>query len=528
VELNVAAHEVDEAPGDGEAEAGAAEAAGGGAIGLNELLKDALLEIGRHAGSSVGDREGERGPVFGVVEIDGDRDLADASELDGVAHQIDENLLETDGIAVNPFRGVGPDGPLPVEILLAGERSEDAIDLGEHGGEMNGEPFDGHAAGFDLRRVEQVVQDGELQFGGTPDGFDVGLLLGGEGRGDEQVEGAEDAIHGRADFVADVSEELRLGAVGQFGGGAGAAHAAGEIDEGQHERGEDANDAQHEGIAAARFAELRHDQLFRAREQKPAVGGAADGAVVELILNAFPKALRGRLGFARGGGGEHLHGVGYDVDAERDVGAIRRPVQQKRFEQAGFNEAGFRVTPAQSGQGGGSVRMRDLRRAGIAKRCLSAHEGQIRDADAGAGPIRFVGRAVDDGVVVLQPGLAHLHTPFVPGADRDQGPEVDLLRLESDLGTLGERDPFQAKAFAAGRFREDIDRVSLWPNAGDPEVIRGRAVDADAVDALIGRRNQAATAKQNEWSEEDRAQPDATTATRLAHTDASSVVGWRT
>ena len=66
-------------------------------------------------------------------------------------------------------------------------------------------------AGLDLGEVEQVVDDGQQGVGRGLDNLEVLPLLGVEVRVQGQLRHAEDRVHGGADLVADVGQELALG-----------------------------------------------------------------------------------------------------------------------------------------------------------------------------------------------------------------------------------------------------------------------------------------------------------------------------
>ena len=76
-------------------------------------------------------------------------------------------------------------------------------------------------AGFDLGEVEDVVDDREQRFAAGIDRLHVTVLLVVQRGFQQQAGHGDDAVHGRADLVAHVGQELRLGARGGFGGDAG-------------------------------------------------------------------------------------------------------------------------------------------------------------------------------------------------------------------------------------------------------------------------------------------------------------------
>ena len=98
--FQLSAHFVDDAAGDGEAEAGSSKAPGGRAVGLAEGLEDARLLVFRDADAGV--RDGElQGDRLGrsVNCIHRDHHLAAFGELDGIADEIDDDLPKYPGSA---------------------------------------------------------------------------------------------------------------------------------------------------------------------------------------------------------------------------------------------------------------------------------------------------------------------------------------------------------------------------------------------------------------------------------------------
>jgi hypothetical protein len=71
--------------------------------------------------------------------------------------------------------------------------------------------FERQLAGFDLREVEDVVDDRDQAVGRALDLLGVLTLLGGQGGFEQQAGGADDAVHRGADLVADRGQESALG-----------------------------------------------------------------------------------------------------------------------------------------------------------------------------------------------------------------------------------------------------------------------------------------------------------------------------
>ncbi len=81
--------------------------------------------------------------------------------------------------------------------------------------------FEPQLAGFDLREVENVVDDGEQRVGRALDGRGEAALARIELRIEQQLGHAEHAVHGRTDFVRHARQEFALGLARGFGDAAG-------------------------------------------------------------------------------------------------------------------------------------------------------------------------------------------------------------------------------------------------------------------------------------------------------------------
>ena len=213
LDADFALHERDELFGNGEAKAGAAVLARGGAVGLGELLEDAGHGLRRNSDARVPHFKA-RDEVLGVLFQPGHmyQHLALLSELDGVADQVGQNLPQADRVTTQTgghFR-FNPAGQL--NVLLVGAFSQH-LDAALHGlAQIEIDDFERKFSGFDFREVQDVVDDTQQISGAGADGFDVFPLLLGQPRVGQQAGHAGDGVHRRTDFVAHVGQELRLGA----------------------------------------------------------------------------------------------------------------------------------------------------------------------------------------------------------------------------------------------------------------------------------------------------------------------------
>ena len=87
---------------DGQAQAGAAEAAPGGAIGLLKGLEDKGMLVRRDTDTRIGHAQQQ---ITLAPPVEGDSGAALLGKLDGVGEKILENLTDLGGIAIDPRRG---------------------------------------------------------------------------------------------------------------------------------------------------------------------------------------------------------------------------------------------------------------------------------------------------------------------------------------------------------------------------------------------------------------------------------------
>ena len=71
--------------------------------------------------------------------------------------------------------------------------------------------------GLDLGEVQDIVEDRQKSFGRDLERLAIAPLLAAQSGAEQQFIHADDAVHGRANFMADRGQEFALGAVGGLG-----------------------------------------------------------------------------------------------------------------------------------------------------------------------------------------------------------------------------------------------------------------------------------------------------------------------
>ena len=214
-DLDGAVHHGDDLLCDGHAQAAAAVSVRRSCIFLGERAEQLGQEVLVHADSRVLDDELD-GAIVGFAVFEPGRE-ADASghigELDGIAQDVDEDLLELRVVADEQAGDIAAYLVLVVEALLAALVVDDDVDLRKEVVEGKLLFPEGHLARLDSIHVQDVVDEAEQVARADADYLEPlargrGQLVVFEGDGVE----ADDGVHGRADFMAHGGKEGRLGA----------------------------------------------------------------------------------------------------------------------------------------------------------------------------------------------------------------------------------------------------------------------------------------------------------------------------
>ncbi len=212
VEADLSAHQLDDAARDRQSEARAAEAAARRLIGLAERLEQVRRDLRRDPRTGVGDGEPHDARVLALDALDdrAHRDASGRGELHRVSEQVQQHLTQPVGVAEDAPRHVGRDVGREREPFLARRGGEDVGRVLHRDDRGERRAVELHPAGFDLREVQDVVDDRQQRLGRVADGDRVLLRLVGERRLQQQLRHPDDRVDRGADLVAHRREELRL------------------------------------------------------------------------------------------------------------------------------------------------------------------------------------------------------------------------------------------------------------------------------------------------------------------------------
>ena len=166
-QADFAAHQLRQPAGDTQTQAGAAEAAAGGAVGLDEGLEQQRLLVGGDADAGVPDLETQQDtacfePLGGHVH----HHLAARGELDGVAHQIAQDLPQADRVALQQVRRVRRDEAGQFQALGVGTPTEHRGHVFHGAAQFEVQGFDAQLAGLQAGKIQNFVDQRQQDLGG--------------------------------------------------------------------------------------------------------------------------------------------------------------------------------------------------------------------------------------------------------------------------------------------------------------------------------------------------------------------------
>ncbi len=142
-------------------------------------------------------------------------------EFHRVGEKVERDLLDRAAVGLEEQRRDDLGGEL--EPLVLGAGGDDAHRFGQDAVELDILEVELHAAGLDLRHVEDVVDHVQQEVSAVADVAAIFVIFVGAERaehaGFHDLGEADDGVERRAQLVAHIGEEFRLGLIGVFGAG---------------------------------------------------------------------------------------------------------------------------------------------------------------------------------------------------------------------------------------------------------------------------------------------------------------------
>ena len=213
-----AAHQFHQALADHQAQPGTAVAPGGGGFRLGEAVEDALQLMFADANARIAHRHAQPDVLGRALQaVQADHHLTTVGELEGVAGQVDQYLLQAQAVALQHGGQEGVDVEHDLDVLVALVARQYHGQVAQHGLQLEIMQIQLQLAGLDLRVIENVVEQAEQGMRGALCLEHVVELTRIEVGGLYQLQHAQHRIHRRTDFVAHVGQEGALGGAGSVG-----------------------------------------------------------------------------------------------------------------------------------------------------------------------------------------------------------------------------------------------------------------------------------------------------------------------
>ena len=219
LDTDTAAHEFEQLTADCQAQSATTVLARGGAVGLQEMLKDSGLQFRGDADAAVFNAQpkspiGSRRPDLRNIY----EHVALVRELDGVANQVGQHLTQAQRVTVQRPRGIlGREFCAELESLVACWLGKHQHHIRDHVGQVEVDCFELHVARFNLGEIQDVVDDGKQVLARTQRRHGPLALLRCQRAAQQQLVHAQHAVHWRANLMAHGGQKFTLGPVRRLG-----------------------------------------------------------------------------------------------------------------------------------------------------------------------------------------------------------------------------------------------------------------------------------------------------------------------
>ena len=181
-------------------------------IGLEEPVEHPRLIGLGNAAARVGHRQVQTRAAVRAVDVDRDAQhhLAHVGELHGVAGEVRRNLPKPVRIADDLSRHIGVNPAGDAQPLGRGLEGGGVCHALEQFPDVEDRLLEAQLAGFDLREIEQVVDEKQQRVRTGADSLEPVALLERQLGGAHELGHAKDGVQRRPDLVAHAGEELAL------------------------------------------------------------------------------------------------------------------------------------------------------------------------------------------------------------------------------------------------------------------------------------------------------------------------------
>ncbi len=210
-------HQTCQLGADRQAKPGSAESPRRRVVGLGEFLENPFEAIGRNSDTGVAYRDEDPIVLIGTAPTDRhiDRDLALFGELHRIAQKVQHDLPDPHLVHEHGDRQRRIDFQTERKVSSPRHGLHQAQATLQFLAQIGRLADDRHLLGFDLREIEQVVQQLQHRIAGIGDHLEATLLLGVLLFAQGQFGEADDSVHRGADFMAHVGQEIGLRIVGR-------------------------------------------------------------------------------------------------------------------------------------------------------------------------------------------------------------------------------------------------------------------------------------------------------------------------
>ena len=186
---------------------------------LGKRCEQSVQHVAVNADARIGD--GKQYAVFarllGRQRMGVDRNRALVGELDGIAHQVAEHLLQANGIAKQHGGDFGVDRHPQFQSFFPGagfkklhDGVHDVFEIKRLHGKF-------HPARLHLGKIQNIGKQPRQPPAGLKRVVHIGFLLAGKGSRVQKMEHAHYAVEGRTYLVAHIGEKLRFRGIGFLG-----------------------------------------------------------------------------------------------------------------------------------------------------------------------------------------------------------------------------------------------------------------------------------------------------------------------